>query len=530
MNKLAAFIFPPNWSACVSGPHLAVPLLASVARNFSWDAVCFDLSATYYDSVAAVPGASLLRRATSRCDFESLDDLYFEWEDKFKPLVHASATSFGLLSGYDFQDLATRPLAEVDNLILRDGTIFDDFYRRVALPKLIELKPAVIGITIGSRHQVISALRLVQIIHDELPDTFVILGGNILSRLRSSSSALAVFQSYVDQIVIYQGECVLERTLASVEAHGVSQSRRSLPAVSGDENIPYEKWPVPYYGGIEFGKFPGNPTLSYASTRGCYWGKCNFCAIPAGWAKRGYAGSLPPDLVVNQLAQMVEKTAIPRVKFVDEAIAPSKVRRLSNLLGSRLTMQWEAYARLDRAWEDVAVLEAASAAGLRKLYFGMEQAPTTNRKILNKNDSGDILKIMKACDAAKIKLHFFCMVGHPYSGNEEASATTQFLIDHQEMIDTADLVGFRLDSGTVVPGATAYPPTCDWELSHAYQAASGVLPPKAVEDLEFRCQEMIWDTVPRLLHPLYRLISPWDDKITTSSDGHRAPQALSVSP
>jgi hypothetical protein len=150
MNKLAAFVFPPNWSACVSGPHLAVPLLASVARNSFWDAVCCDLSAAYYNSIATAPDAISLKRAVSRRDFAQLDDLYFEWEDQYQGLVHSPATSFGLLSGFDFEELGARPLAEVDSVIRRDGTIFDGFYRRVALPKLLELKPTVIGVTVGS--------------------------------------------------------------------------------------------------------------------------------------------------------------------------------------------------------------------------------------------------------------------------------------------------------------------------------------------------------------------------------------------
>jgi hypothetical protein len=103
------------------------------------------------------------------------------------------------------------------------------------------------------------------------------------------------------------------------------------------------------------------------------------------------------------------------------------------------------------------------------------------------------------------------MVGHPGSSIQDARATTRFLIDHQDMIDTADLVGFRLDSGTVVPGIRAVPSaTCDWETSTRYEPTdANVLFQDEVQEIESQCQEMIWQSVPRLLHPLYRIVGPW---------------------
>src|SRR6202030_3210345 len=117
-------------------------------------------------------------------------------------------------------------------------------------------------------------------------------------------------------------------------------------------------------------------------------------------------------------------------------------------------------------------LEHAYSGGLRKLYVGLEQAPTTNRQVLNKNDKGDVVQIMKACKVAGIKLHLFCMVGHPGSSTEDAWATTNFLIDNQVLIDTADLVGFRLDRGTSVPGVqpvTNSSSKSDWQMSMRFE-------------------------------------------------------------
>jgi hypothetical protein len=221
---------------------------------------------------------------------------------------------------------------------------------------------------------------------------------------------------------------------------------------------------------------------------------------------------------------MAIETGIPRVKFVDEAVPPSKVRLLSKRLrelGGGI--EWEGYARLETAFEDVAFLEEARAGGLRKLYFGLEQAPTSSRVVFGKNDRADSLRILHACYQAGIAVHLFCMVGHPGTSREDAEATLRFLLENESLVDTADLVGFRLDRGTKVPGVRPVPVNgSDWVMSMCYESTeAGVLSPEEVGELETACQETLWEAVPRLLHPLYRIVGHWE----TLQDPLRLPEA-----
>jgi hypothetical protein len=520
MNNVAVLLFPPNWSACISGPHLAAPLLAGAARDCGWNAISWDLTAAYFRHTSAPPGRQAIVDASERGDAEELDRLYFDWEDEVQENTSRwPGQSFSLLSGFDFDPLSHLPLATVASDLRHSGTVFEPFYQKHVIPRLMQLEPSVVGITI-----VIPTLRLLQVVRDALPKSLLVLGGNIVTRLRSST-AFAVLQSHADQIVTYQGEAAFKRTLAAMNSCAPAPP---IAATDGDERIPYLEWPTPCFTGIDFDDFVGIPTLPYVSTRGCYWGRCSFCAIPAGWADGGYAGTAPAEFVADQLIRMADGTGISKVKFVDEAIAPAKVRRLSPLLSSSpARIEWEAYGRLERDWENPAVMDAAYAGGLRKLYLGLEQAPSTNRKILNKNDKGDIFRIMAACRQSGIKLHLFCMVGHPGSTVEDAWATTNFLVDHQEAIDTADLVGFRLDRGTTVAGVRPVPsPACDWETSWRYEPTDeGILNQEVVQELESECQEAIWQTVPRLLHPLYRIVGPWSAAKVNVSESPMAASA-----
>jgi hypothetical protein len=477
-----------------------------------WIANIHDLTAEFISSNAPLPARPSVVSAARECKFDVLDDLYFAWEDQIcgdrKSGCHTDG--FGLLSGYPLAEYRTLPLREALNR-LSEGTPFTSFINSYVLSQLRQGAPDVIGVTIASGHQVIPATELLVTIRRLLPDSLLVLGGNVVTRLRGTP-AFDVLTGLADHTVLFQGEAAFFKVLTTVQQLGLRQARNSLPSASGDEQIPHECWPTPSFDGIDFGRYVGIPCLSYVSTRGCYWGRCHFCAIPAGWSSSGYGGSAPADVVFKQLADMFAETGIPRIKFVDEALPPAKIAPLAKLIvESGTPIEWEAYARLEPAFENATFLEYAYAGGLRKLYFGLEQAPTTNRLVLNKNDRADPMRVLRACKYAGIKVHLFCMVGHPGTSRGDAEATTRFLIENQGLIDTADLVGFRLDRGTTVPGVRAAPDSAsDWAMSSPFVPVDdGILGYEEVQEMESVCQEALWEAVPRLLHPLYRVVGPW---------------------
>jgi hypothetical protein len=120
--------------------------------------------------------------------------------------------------------------------------------------------------------------------------------------------------------------------------------------------------------------------------------------------------------------------------------------------------------------------------------------------------------ILNACSRAGVKVHLFCMVGYPGTSRNDAEATVRFLLENESLIDTADLVGFRLDRGIEVPGIRPVRTNnSDWGMSVHYEPTQvGVLRPQEVSEIEAKCQEILWEKIPRLLHPLYRIVGHWD--------------------
>jgi len=511
MKPISLLIFPPNWTACVYGPHLALPLLAGGIRSLGVGCSTWDLTQEFVRSYTTPPCSNKIVESSRSSDYAALDSLYFEWEDQFVALAGhmAEAKTSGLLSGFSFSHLRTLSLA-VAVPLLRNGSPYSRFYRERVLPRLAAEKPALVGVTVASQEQLLPAVELLALIRKEFPETFVVLGGNVVTRLRDTS-AFPVLCSLADQVALYQGDLAITRTMQAVAELGAQKAREVLPRVVADEHVPYESWAVPSFDGIALDNYIGVPAIPYVSTRGCYWGKCHFCAIPAGWSKKGYAGSVPGEFVVNQLGQMCSDTGIRCVKFVDEAVAPGKADEVSRLLvQAGIDVEWEVYARLEPAWEDADFLKRAFDGGLRKLYFGLEQAPTASRVLFGKNDRGNPTRILSACAGAGIKVHLFCMVGHPGTTREDAKSTVKFLLDNQHLVDTADLVGFRLDRGTVVPGVRPLRAISEWSMSLRYEPTTpSGLTLEEVNEMETECQEILWEEVPRLLHPLYRVVGPW---------------------
>ena len=216
--------------------------------------------------------------------------------------------------------------------------------------------------------------------------------------------------------------------------------------------------------------------------------------------------------VYHDILSLIEDYGIRRIKFVDESLPVPLMTGLSErILKDAVQVEWEAYTRLEPAWLDPAFVNVMSEAGFRKGYFGLEIVPSSGRHALDKGDSPDPLLLLRNCRDAGVKVHFFCMFGFPGTGRAEAEATVRFLLENQDLIDTVDVFPWTLAKHTSVGGAEPVTdPTHDWALDFRHRPTSpGVLGPDEIWELAAGYEEMLWEQVPRLLHPTYRLVGPW---------------------
>jgi radical SAM superfamily enzyme YgiQ (UPF0313 family) len=333
----------------------------------------------------------------------------------------------------------------------------------------------------------------------------------------------------IDGLIIYQGEIPLLELCRAIEHN---QSLENVPQLIWRKekgNIKFNKKiakldlesvPPPDYRGFPVGKYWGVNYLNLIASRGCYHGKCSFCAIPFGWGNNGYAGMRSVEKVFSDIEIQMERHGINRFKFVDESLNPNFMKSLSRkILAEGLKINWEGYARMESVWYDEKFVELIAKAGFRKGYFGLELATSNDRLCLNKNDSAYPKDLLSICSTYGIKVHFFTMYGFPGTAEVEAAKNLEFILNNKQRIDTVDIFPWDFVRHTSLPGVEpVIKPEKDWALKLEYKTTrEGILKSEEVEELANRCEEIIWGEEPKLLHPTYRLISPWLQSSTINS-------------
>lgn len=494
-------LFPPNWSACVNSPHLALPLMAGALTNSGYKVETIDLSNLYYQQFDNIPDQNKLELSCKTEDFGIIDQMYFKWQEPFEEIAKRFNSQFGLISGFTGDSISSYNFEEL-LIKTHNGTPFTSFYETEVHEIIREKDPVFIGISVASFNQFIASVELIQYIKHHFPEINIILGGNYITRLKGKET-LRHLSKLTDGIILFQGE---NQILDIVKA---LKTNRTLKKISiGDDLVP-NKWHSPYFNGIELEAYPGAiKMLPIVFTRGCYYNKCSFCTIPAAWSNKGYVGISDSSFIVKQINHLIERYKIKNFKIIDESFIP---KRINDFLKLDVEFYWEAYVRVERFWEKYENVQKAFNTGCRKLYFGLEQAPDTNVEPLNKRNNGDILRIIENCNKAGIKIHIFTMIGYPGTTIEDAEKTAEFLLEYSDFIDTADISGFRMEriiENEFVKPILHYD---DLKLHYDFIAKDKkALSSKDVQSLENQIIDIIWENAPKLIHPLYRIGQTWN--------------------
>ena len=517
-NFKLKIIFPPGWTLCSGSPHIAIALLNGYLKS---QGIRVSIEDSNFESIKNKAKINALTAFTS-CENRTLEDMnkpYFAIEDELMDMSSKYNGQWNVQIGFTFNDNPQFSSSEAFKAIDRDSP-FDNYYKNVLIKSILNEDSNVLGFCIASINQIIPALRISKLLRENDYEGFIVFGGNTVSRLINELSIPSIF-NIIDGLIIYQGEIPLFELCKAIS------EKTSL------ENIPQLIWKnekgkiiinnicsklnlnlvsPPDYTQLNIGEYWGANYLNIVASRGCYHGKCNFCAIPFGWGNNGYAGIRSPKNVFEDITTLIERHGINRFKFVDESLPPSFMRRIAEmLLLENLTIEWEAYTRLEREWYDKTFVSLIAKAGFKKGYFGLELFPSENRKMLNKNDYADPYTLLSLCNDYGIKVHLFCMFGFPRTGEKEAFQTLEFILENKEKIDTVDIFPWTYARHTNIDGVKPIKKKSqDWALEYDHiSLGEDVLSSDEITSLSLNIEEIIWDEMPVLLHPTYRLISPW---------------------
>ena len=142
----------------------------------------------------------------------------------------------------------------------------------------------------------------------EFPSLRLVLGGGLVTSWLQKPSWRIPFDGLVDEMVSGPGNILCSASWGKIPD---LKSGNALPRFSG---LPLAQYLSP---GL---------ILPYATSSGCYWGRCSFC--PERAEGNQYC-PLAPDLVVTQLRTLTAEMRPALFHLVDNAISPALMERMA---------------------------------------------------------------------------------------------------------------------------------------------------------------------------------------------------------
>ena len=228
------------------------------------------------------------------------------------------------------------------------------------------------------------------------------------------------------------------------------------------------------------------PALLLNSSRGCYYGRCEFCMIsPATWgpARMGKSYRLrSTDRVVEDIRKVHEQTGVSAFNLANDILPPKPLADLGEALAaSKMPVTWDSEIRLERGLNR-SVLEKMHLGGCRHLRFGFESASARVGELMNKGTDLEVTeRILRDCRDIGITVCLLTQVGFPGETADDARETSSFLKRHADKVSFLSLTQFVLEEGSGVYqkpgqfGLSILPRADDEDLSwmHSYELNDG---------------------------------------------------------
>lgn len=381
-------------------------------------------------------------------------------------------------------DLSYKPYVSIEVMdAVQDEqvNVYRDVFDRLVKPVIQQEQPDVVGISIVLQQQMFSTMTFCALIKQHFPHIHVTIGGNTVTRLRDVLPQSPLFQ-YFDSAVVYEGETAF---MQLVEAVGAKQSLVNVPnTIYKDETgihvspLSYAEdmaaLPPPDFDGLPLEKyFVSTRVLPYLATRGCYWGRCEFCDHGEGYTA-GYRSKKIQDILAD-ITYLRNKYGAKHFHFTDESYPPALFRKLSRgLIESKMDIFWTTHMRFEKSLLEDAVWQDAKESGCRYLHFGYESGVERVLQLMDKATTAEVMtKHLKLTAEAGIWNHCMGFFGFPGETKEEAWQSVQFLEQNKDHVHSLGFGTFDLGRHNPVAkhpekwGVTAYK-NPDWDLALDY--------------------------------------------------------------
>src|SRR5881396_1696355 len=314
--------------------------------------------------------------------------------------------------------------------------IYRDVFEHILKPAIIAERPDVIGFSIVLQQQLFSSMTFCALIKQQFPNIHVTIGGNTVTRLRDVLPNIPKLFAVFDSAVVYEGETAF---LKLVESVGTETDLKGIPNLiyrdaSGihANTLTYAEdmasLPPPDFDGLPLEKyFVPEKMLSYLATRGCYWGRCEFCDHGEGYTA-GYR-TKKIDQIIEEIRLLKDKYRVRHFHFTDESYPPALFRKLCRkLIEEKVDILWQTHMRFEKSLLEEPVWKDAAASGCRYLHFGYESGNERVLQLMDKATTKDVIRRSLQLSAeVGIWNHAMGFFGFPGETREDAKDSVEFL-------------------------------------------------------------------------------------------------------
>ncbi len=329
----------------------------------------------------------------------------------------------------------------------KDENLFFQFYENNGIINTLEKENIkLLGISVISPTQAIASLTLGLYVKKRLPHIHLNIGGQWPTLYRQAILQKRELFRCFDSVIVFEGENALYELAKRLE---VKANISSIPnVITGDvasepsllrREEDMNELPCPDFDGLVLQDYDGSKggqiSLTFETSRGCYWSKCAYC-VDLPLPKPSYRIK-SAALVVNDMRSLKQRYNAGYLLFGDPGLSPRQMREISRkMIDEHVEMEWWTMARLDPGF-DRGLFDLAHAAGLRQVNFGFESASDRICRLLEKGNQQDrSSRIIRECAQAGIKVDLQTMLGLPGESFEEGIETIDFLVSHKEFISS----------------------------------------------------------------------------------------------
>jgi len=446
-------------------PYLSVPLITGILRDKGYYVYQKDINLSFYDNLLSKNEIKYqydiykknkssisqnqqllldlekfltnntekikqkIRDYISYKDKDYVDNLFSDLELALKlytlnyPDVEISLGGFK----YNFDSFN---IEEVEKYILLENNLFKYYFEKYELKDILFQDIDVLAIGITTPEQLLPCFVLSDLIKKHNHKIKVLLGGDYLSRVYETIISSNLLKSLFDFILIGNVEkTIIDFFYAlnnNIDLHNVpsliwNENGETIRNPI-NENFNYSNIVYPDFNGLDLKKyFSPSLTLPIEVSKGCFWGKCNFCEIKGKKYIQKNA-----EQVIEEINYQNSSFGNTYFSFVSSSPSPKLLYEISSLIKGK-DYKWSSFIRPEK-YINYDFAKTLYDGGCRLLFIGIESGSQNILDLMNKgNDINDIINVIDALSKAGIKLHGYFMFGYSGENKSDIEHTIEFI-------------------------------------------------------------------------------------------------------